>query len=87
VTQRQHDARMNLRRAVAIFGPEADDTRIAAIQFCHARNIDPHFRYAAWPKLTGKPTNEPMIEPAAVGSIAEWQRVVAEFVAERRDTQ
>lgn len=85
MTQRQHNARVALCRAIAIFGLEADDTRLAAIQFCYAHNIEPHWKYAVWPTFTESPglTNEP-IKPADVPIEYEWQRVLRRFAADTR---
>lgn len=81
MTQRQHDARVNLRRAVKIFGMEADDTRIAAVQFCYAHGVEPYFRYPI--HLMVNPNPEEMLKPVSddAHSEAEWQRVLRRFVA------
>lgn len=82
MTQRQHNARVALRRAVAIFGTEADDTRLAAIQFCYAHHIEPHWRYAVWPKISPPTKMDEAIKPMDVPVEYEWQRVLRRFVAD-----
>lgn len=83
MTQRQHDARVTLRRAIKIFGAESDDTRLAAIQFCYAHQIEPHFRYALYQRVSPIPEND-TLKPVSVdvNSEAEWERVLRRFIAD-----
>lgn len=82
MTKRQHDTRVALRRALHIFGPNAKDTEVAAIQFCYSRNIDPHFRYPLG--MTVNPTIHDYDKPAPIEAYSEteWQRVVRWFQKE-----
>lgn len=82
MNQRQHDTRVALRRAIKIFGPDATDTRVAAISFCYAHNIDPHFRYAVWPKF--EPILDDGDKPLDLDMYTEfeWQRIVKRFQKE-----
>ncbi len=82
--QRRHDTRVALRRAVAIFGPETDDTRLAAIQFCYAHEIEPHWRYAVWPRIVEPPKMDEAIKPFDVPVEYEWQRVLRRFIADKQ---
>jgi hypothetical protein len=81
MTQRQHDTRVALRRAVAIFGTESDDTRVAAIQFCYAHGIDPHWRYPLQTMIDPNPPG-PIVRPTVPPVEEEWQRVLKRFVAD-----
>jgi hypothetical protein len=85
MTQRQHDTKVALRRAIAVSGADSDETRRAAIEVCYAHNIDPHFRYAIWPDWT-MPPKQDWDKPVsgAVNSEAEWERVVRRFQTDTR---
>jgi hypothetical protein len=81
MTQRQPDARVALRRAIAIFGPEADDTRVAAISFCYAHGIDPHWRRAVHPKF--EPNFRDFDKPLDIDkshAVSGWQDAIKRFV-------
>ncbi len=81
MTQRQHDTRVALRKAIHVHGTEANETRLAAIEFCYAHNIDPHWRTAVW-NQTAVPTPENWDTPVneAVRAVYEWERIVKRFV-------
>lgn len=82
--QREHDTRVALRRAIKILGPDAKDTEVAAIAFCHAHNIDLHFRYAKWPKIIPPKGYDDFSKPLdlEVYCETEWQRIVKRFQKE-----
>lgn len=76
-TDRKHKTVQDLRRAIHIFGPEGYDTKIAAIQCCHAHGLDPYYRHAQWPKVSPElGLGLTVAEPIAIESIEEWQRMI-----------
>lgn len=78
----KHDTRVALRRAIAVHGVGANQTRLAAIEFCHARNIDPHWRHAVYPKFEPDFTDWSKPADIDVYSVTQWQQVVERFAKE-----
>ncbi len=72
MTQRQHDTRVALRWAIKR-GTE-EEKRLAAIEFCYAHNIDPHYRWAVWPKFT--PDYHDFDKPLDMSlySVTQWEQ-------------
>lgn len=76
VDERQYRTRAWLQQCLRVHGPDASETRLAAIEACYAHGMDPHFRYASWPTL--EPMEHDWNTPLdiAVYSETEWQRLI-----------
>lgn len=83
MTQRQHDTRVALRRAVAIFGTEADDTRTAAVQFCYAHNIDPYWKTPIQRPISWQPPADYYDKPDDKNYTEQWEDIVAQAATDR----
>jgi hypothetical protein len=76
-TDQKQKATQNLHRALKIFGPDAHDTKVAAIECCHAHGLDPYYRYALWPKVSPELGLGLAVEgPLTIESVEEWQRMI-----------
>lgn len=73
---RKEKAIQILRQCIHHYGPDGYDTKIAAIQACHAYEMDPYYRYAVWPKFEPMALSGAVAGPATIESIEEWQRMI-----------
>ena len=80
----QLNTEMILRRAVSVYGPKAEQTKLAAIEYCFAHGYDPYRRFglqipvaitsSAW----AKPSD---IDPDTY-SETNWQRAIKKIQAQ-----
>jgi hypothetical protein len=73
MTNRRSQTLDDLRYAVANLGADSLQARAAAIAYCEARGINPHFRHAVFPKFTIPPSFDQPVGPVDVPSIEQWE--------------
>lgn len=80
MSQLKHNARVALRRAIKQGTDE--EKRLAAIEFCYAHNIDPHWRWPVWPKLNPDPWNGGKPLDISLYSVTQWEQNLRRAVAD-----